>query len=203
MKRLTGGRRMLLGLGAVGVLALWVYYAYLIHPLGRSVKQVSQELQRTKTQVTHIEQAIALSTSLRQETERLRAALQSHPEALPSFQALPRTIESLSSLANQQGVKIQSIVPQRSADAPAALAPNQPVPLYREVPIQIEVFGGFHQFGALAASIESAPQPMRISALRITSSAREPRRHAARMTVIAFFRTAEEAGDAPAGAVQP
>lgn len=199
--RLAGGRKTLIGLAAVGVLALWVYYAYLILPLGRSLKQVGQDLQRTKTQVTRIEQAIAAATSLRQETERLRAAAQSSRNALPSSQALPGTIEALSSLANQQGVKIHSIVPQRSSEISAA--PNQPAPLYREVPIQIEAFGGYHQLGALAAAIESAPQPMRISALRLTSSTREPRRHAARFTVTAFFRTTEDSGTAPSGAKKP
>jgi len=196
--RLTKEHQQLAGLFALVAGIGWVYYAVVFMPLFRGVAQTARETAATGTQLHQIRELLAQEPQLRQEQAQLTQALDALRPALPKEEDLPATIQALSEAASQSGVRIQTIVPQRSVEtfrpaAPAAkktgtpAAPPSP-PLYRQIPIQIDAAAGFHQLGAFVTRMESGPQALRVSTLRVTSEkAKELRRHQITLTVLGSF----------------
>jgi len=184
-------RREVIGLIALAALGLWAYYAYAFTPLLRNAWRLGHEVRTRKTQLTHIEQAIAQQPQWQQESVQLDGDVGRLRAALPSADGVLPVIERLSDLANDSGIKIQTITPQRSIDAlpPASgdAAPAQPA-LYKEVAIKIEALGGLHQLGRFLSRLESDPQPVQIRILRVASG-REVRRHVIKLVLVGFFST--------------
>ena len=195
-------RRSVIAAAALGILGLWVYDAYLVRPLWRSVRRLGGEVQQTRRQVTLIEQTIAQVAQWRQETQRLTNGVASVQGALPTEDELPGVIETISELADQNGVKLQSILPQRTMPAPPKVAASPTPALYKDIPLQLEALGGYHQLGSFVASLESAAQPIRVRSFRLSANPREARRHNLRMTVAGYFSTTPRstAGSATASA---
>jgi Tfp pilus assembly protein PilO len=197
--RLTKEHQQLAGLFALVAGIGWVYYAVVFMPLFRGVAQAARETAATGKQLHQIRELLAQEPQLRQEQAQLTQALDALRPALPKEEDLPSTLQALSEAASQSGVRIQTIVPQRSVEtfgpaaAPAAKKTRAPAaspspPLYRQIPIQIDAAAGFHQLGAFVTRMESGPQALRVTTLRVTSEkAKEFRRHQITLTVLGSF----------------
>ena len=176
----------------LAVLILWAYYAAALKPLFGSMSRLGQEIRTKSTQLRHIEQAAAQEPQLREEHTRLSSQTQAFQTSLPAEGGLPSTIERLSDLASQTGLKIRTIFPQRTLETlgsgtdPKAEAAKPPE-LYKEIPIQIDALAGYHQLGSFLSRVESGPHPMKLKSLRISGDDKEPRRHNMKMILIAYF----------------
>lgn len=199
--RLTKERRQLAGLFALVAGGVWVYYAMVFMPLFRGVAQAARETAATGKQLHQIRELLAQEPRLRQEQAQLTQSLEALRPALPKEEDLPATIQALSEAASQSGVRIQTIVPQRSVETfgPVASSPAKKTrapaapPLYRQIPIQIDAAAGFHQLGAFVTRMESGPQALRVTTLRVTSEkAKDPRRHQIKLTVLGSFSMVSE-----------
>jgi Tfp pilus assembly protein PilO len=188
MKPTTEKRRLLIGLIFVVALLLYASYVYCLQPLGRAVGTLSRQVHEVTAQVRQLEQLVAQAPALQQEHAQLPAAVEQLREGLPSEDELPLVIERVSGLANQTGVRILSIFPQRSEsheNSPSASAPLASTP-YHAVAIEIEALSGFHQLGMFLNHVESSDQPMEVKQLRISPSERELRRHAVTLTLLTY-----------------
>ena len=178
--RLSREHQQAAGLFALVGGAVWVYYAVIFMPLFRGVAQVGRETAATGKQLQEIRELLAQEPRLRQEQERLTQALDALRPAVPREDDLPATIQALSEAASQSGVRIQTLLPQRSVEALGAVpkmapakkgskkAGDSPTPaLYRQIPIQIDAAAGFHQLGAFVTRMESGPQALRVTTLRV------------------------------------
>ena len=201
-------QHMLVLVGGAALLGLGVYYAALVAPLWRSIQAQRESIRSARTLLQNTEQAIAHEPQLRTQLEQLTLDMKALHEAMPAEETLPAVIERLSEMANQAGVKIQTVFPQRtisdsreSSSAPHAATSN----LYKEIPIQIDALSGYHQLGVFLSSIERYTQPMRLKNLRITSNAKESKRHNVKMVVVAYFATsqAKHADTASSAAEKP
>lgn len=197
----------LLGLFILVALGLWVYYASVVNPLFQNVLRLRTEARSAATELQHVQQAVDQEEQLRELAGTLSSEVERFRTGLPPVTNVLSVVERFSQLANQSGVKIQTIAPQRVVDllpVPAATkdkakskgkskekgrdpAPPPPPSLYREIAIQVDAVAGFHQLGTFLSLIESSPQPMQVRALHMTQNAKEPRRHVIKMTVIGFF----------------
>jgi Tfp pilus assembly protein PilO len=130
-------------------------------------------------------------------------------QLLPSEEELPAVIESLSDLAGQSQVKIQTIFPQRT-DADGAgrkdkekergggAGLKQP-DIYKEVIIQIDALAGFHQLGTFLSRIEQAEKPMRVASLRITQDPKEMKRQRVKLLLQSYFTPGAASDAQPRG----
>lgn len=189
MKRALEKQRILFGLIAVVVLALYVSYLYCLQPLGRAVARLTQQVREATVQVRQLEQLVAQAPVLRQEHTQLHAAVARLRDQLPSEDELPSVIERLSGLANQAGVRILSIFPQRADTYPNTPNAAAPLPFYA-VTIEIEALSGFHQLGMFLSQVESGDQPIEVTQLRISHSERELRRHAVQLVLRTYVTIA-------------
>ena len=193
--RLNREHRQLAGLFALVAGGVWVYYAVVFMPLFRGVAQAARDTAAAGKQLRQIRELLAQEPQLRQEQAQVTQALEALRPALPKEEDLPATIQALSEAASQSGVRIQTIVPQRSVETfgPAASAakktrPPAAPPLYRQISIQIDAAAGFHQLGAFVTRMESGPQALRVTTLRVTGEkAKDFRRHQIKLTVLGSF----------------
>lgn len=191
---LTQAQRMAAGLVLVGTLGGYGYYAYLFTPMLRQMSQLGQEIQNSQRQLQFIEQIIVQGPQLKRDLTQLEDRVAQLRQTLPSVQEMPAALERLSDLARQTGVKIQTIVPERT-DAPSLPAAGAGKPagkgpeLYRGVPIQIDALAGFYQLENFLTQLESNHQPLRLQSLRISENPKELRRHTIKLVVIGYFST--------------
>jgi Tfp pilus assembly protein PilO len=179
------------GIALLAVLVLWAYYAYLLTPMFRRALQLGRDIQTKRTALQHLEQALAQEPRERQAHQQLTEEIHTFSTSLPSEERLPSVIELLSDVANQTGVKIKVIFPQRSADEEGSKKAVAKTPeLSKEIPIQIDALAGFHQLGSFLSRVEADPQPIQLRSLRINGNATEPRRHTVKIVLVAYFTVA-------------
>jgi len=174
----------------LAVVILTAYYLAALKPLFGSLKRLGEDIRTKGTQLQYIEQAAEEEPRLRDEFTRLNSQTQAFQTALPSEQGLPSTIERLSDLASQTGLKIRTIFPQRTLESLGVATETEaatPPELYKEIPIQIDALSGYHQLGRFLSLVESSTPPMKLKSLRISGDEKEPRRHNMKLVLIAFF----------------
>ncbi|MBI3088411.1 MAG: type 4a pilus biogenesis protein PilO [Candidatus Omnitrophica bacterium] len=212
----TKRQQVLAGVFLVVAVGAWVYYAYALTPLMRTVGRLAKDVSAASKQLKAIETSVAQEPQLRQEHARLTQAIDALQTAVPREEDLPAVIQRLSEVAHQTGVKIQTIHPQRSLESvsdddlaflppapkpPAGKAKTKPAAApgllpYRGIPIQIDAQAGFHQAGAFVSQMEGGDQAMRLTQVRISANSKDLRRHQVRITMLGYFMTPPEA-DAP------
>jgi len=179
----------------LAVFILWVYATFLFQPLLKQVGTLGSQVKTASLQLQHAQEAITKEGPTRQEHERLRAKIDELHTHFPPEEALPSTIKTLSDLATQSGVKIQTIFPQRAGnplelpkkDKPVAGAPAKLPDLYTEIPIQIDAVAGFHELGTFLSRVESGAQPMQLRSLRIEATPSDIKRHDVKIVIAVYF----------------
>ena len=186
-------QQVILLVAAVALVSLGAFYTLVMGPLLRSLGAQRESIRTAQTVLQHVKQTIALEPQLRTQLGELTSDLKALHEALPAEETLPASIERLSEMATQAGLKIQTIFPQRTVDSRDTPSPSTLVAadLYKEVPIQIDALSGYHQLGMFLSSVERYAQPLRLKSLRVTSSGKDGKRHNVKMVVVAYFTTSQ------------
>ena len=203
MTALIARQRERLRLGGAIAIALaffGVFYLVALKPFMATVSALGQEVQTTNVKLQYIQQGIAQEPKIREELKELTASLHTLRASMPSEKQLPSVIERLSDMANESGVKIQTIFPQRESEKSSSTSsePSHASPsaedeakLYKEIPIQIEALAGFHQLGNFLYRMEGGSQPIQLRSLRMTTNTKDMHLHTIKMVLGAFFRTTE------------
>ena len=154
-------RAILLG-GVLAVFVFWLYSVYLVTPLMNEAATLDETVRLAKDRLRALEAVTANETAIRDQHRQVSDTVKSLRSLLPAEEELPSIIELLSDLASQAQVKIQTIFPQRpvvsakepSQDLATTGASAEPL-VYKDVMIQIDAVGGYHQLGTLLNFIES------------------------------------------------
>ena len=181
----------------LGLVTLWMYFSFIVSPLIREIGDLGRQVRDAREQLKVVRVSTANETTLRDQQRQLQEGVGSMQQLLPSEEELPAVIESLSDLAGQSQVKIQTIFPQRPGsdgagrkdkDKGPAGEPKQPN-IYKEVMIQIDALAGFHQLGSFLSRVEQAEKPMRVAGLRITLDPKETKRQRVKLLLQSYFTT--------------
>lgn len=177
----------------MGGVILWVYGNYVIIPLNRAAADLGRQVQTAREELKSLQATTANEASLRTQYQEASKAVSSLRGDLPNEAELPSVIESLSGLATQTQVKIQTIFPFRGGERldlpPSVLNGRSPAEsrVFKETLIQIDALAGFHQLGSFLSLVESGKNPMRISTLRISQNPKETKRQIVKMLIKAYF----------------
>ena len=188
-------RTILIG-GALAILVLWMYSVYIVGPLMKEAATLGAQVRVASEQLRALEAVTASEASVQTQHRQVSDTVKSLRSVLPAAEELPSIIELLSNLASQAQVKIQTIFPQRPAvsatepsqDSAMTGAAAEPL-VFKDVMIQIDAVGGYHELGTLLNLIESAKKPMEVSSLWLSTNPRDPRRHSIKLVVRAYFST--------------
>ena len=190
----------MVGVVVLGVVILYVYFTALVAPFWKRFVQLGQDVKSAQVKWQQTQQIVAKEPELRQEQQRLSDTIEELGQSLPSEEALPKVIELLSRVADETGLRIQTIFPQRSfesqtdgagkKDSAQGAADNLKA-LYKEIPIQIDAVSGFHQLGTFLSRVESDAQAMELKSLRISGNPKEPLAHDVKLVLRAYFSGAK------------
>lgn len=177
-----------------GLLGLWVYVAYLLLPLWAQAKRLGLEVAQAQERLRVLETMTRNEALVRKQHEELSQTVASLRKLLPSENELPVLIGLMSDLAVKAGLKLQTVFPARPVAGfeEQAMAPGGRV-VYREIPIEIDALGGYHQLGAFLSLVEGSEKLMRLNSLRIARNAPDPRRHNLKLVIHGYF-AAEDTG---------
>lgn len=120
--------------GTITVIGL-VYYSMFYSSAGEELASVRSDIEKLSVEVT---QKTSIANNLprfEKEVERLDVELKRALSELPDKKEIPGLLERISDKARDAGLTVAVFKPQ----------PEQLKDFYAEVPIQIEVTGGFHQ----------------------------------------------------------
>ena len=184
MSRADRHRIVLIGL--LAILAVWVYYGYVVTPLFQAVAQVNQAVRVARDQLRESEHALTQEPQLHQQHRQMEQQVARLWDVILTEDELPVVMERLTALAGQTGVKLQLITPQRPLVSATETKTPSPAPLYTEIPIQLDALAGFHQLGTFLSRVEQDEQPSQLRSLRISENPKLLRRHVVKMTLVAY-----------------
>ncbi len=180
-------QQMVALLSGLGLMVLWVYFAYIVGPLRREGRQLAERAKSTREELRMLEAATANEAAVREQYSQVEQSVSVLRQRMPDEAELPDVIELLSNLASQAQVKIQTIFPQRAAILEEGIKADSAPVVYKDVMIQIDALAGYHQLGTFLGLVESSQKPMRLVSLRISSDQREPKRHRVKLLIRAYF----------------
>lgn len=121
----------------VGILAVVVYWQFVLRSEWAERSEIQAELQRLQTQAEQTRQIAGQRPRLEQETALLEAELQRAIQALPTDKEIPALLKRIAGLGQEADLAV------------ALFKPGSPVTkeFYTEIPVQLKVMGTYHNLG--------------------------------------------------------
>lgn len=116
------------------VCGLFIYYAHI--PMTTQIKQLEQELQGLQTTIAQNDSRIRKLDELRAEVKSLQERLRVLTEQLPPGSEVSGLLRHLQNLVSQSGLTLKLWRPAKQRIHPSGL--------YEEIPIAMELMGGYH-----------------------------------------------------------
>ncbi len=203
-------QQVILLVGGLGLVVLWLYFAYIIAPLGRAAAAMGRQLQETDNHLSTLKVVAAREGQLQTQYQQLDHSVTGLRTLLPAEGEVSGVIELLTALANQTQVKILTISPQRSTaskDASTDKADGSTLSAsphaYQDVYISIDALAGYHQLGTFLSLVEAGEKPMRVSTLKISGNPKDPRRSNVKLLITTYLTKAAASSKEAAGLPQP
>lgn len=180
------------------VFFLYVLLVLVVGPLRREADHVKQALPAARERARALEFGTMNEGALREQYRQMAQQVGTLRAVLPSEDAVSSTIETLSAMADEADVKIQTIFPVRNGRAEkdkdkGGDSAVVSATVFKETLIQIDALAGYHQLGAFLSTVEASAKPMRLSSLRVSANPSEIKRHNIKVVIRAYFAPREAA----------
>lgn len=154
-ENLPGWQRRLV-IGVLYVFVLGGIAWFVIYPAFEKKGALQTEVDRMASQNAKDEAKVRRLPELKKENERLQAMLTELKAKLPSDREVTSLLQQVSDLGNQSGLRFKTWKPgQRKSQGD----------LYEEIPIAIQVVGGFHNVGIFFNHISRLDRIVNVSAI--------------------------------------
>lgn len=137
----------------------YVYYAFVVDPMRTEIKRLSAERTRLNNEVAVSETKVRNLDKIKKEYEQLLAKFKVAKEALPEEREVTPLLKQISDLGLQAGLSFKLWKPEARKPDPSGL--------YEEIPIQVEVAGGYHNVGLFFHHIAKLQRLVNISNIKI------------------------------------
>ena len=117
-----------------------------ITDINDQIKKLSEDTQQVEVD----KQRIVL---LKKNLEESRVQLNSLSNKVRPLQEVPAILGTISSIANQYGVKIDQLVPEKNLQESLTVTPDGK---YYALPVEIKIRCGYHKFGHFLNKLENA-----------------------------------------------
>jgi Tfp pilus assembly protein PilO len=168
LNKITQNKNMLILSSLVILLILYLDFSFGLKTQQRALQAISPKIVNAKKDLEQLK-----LDSIRMRSQAIVGKPGQVKEIVPSGQ-MALAIEEISRMANQQGVEIFQIKPQRKSRAFVSSrgAPQQDE--YSPVLIDLEVSGGYHQLGRFLAELENFSVLLVIEELNVMHSKQTP-----------------------------
>jgi type IV pilus assembly protein PilO len=142
------------------VVCLGLGYAYNISDLRQELAQAETKEGQLKTEFEQKAFKAANLDALRKQMVEMEQSFGALISQLPSDTEVPGLLEDITNKGLESGLEIKSI----------QLQPEQAKEFYVELPISIEVTGGYHDFGTFVCGIAGLPRIVTLHDFKITQT---------------------------------
>ena len=173
-------RREQAALLVVGVLLVAAWFLA-VAPERERGRRLAQDLAKLETQARTAERAVGAIGATEREVREGRERLRRVQERILGAKDLGRILTALSRETRMLGVRIVSMRPL------AERAASGDVPT-RQLPVELEIRGGFLDLGRYLEGLQAAPVLFTVEGLQMTRADKEGVRLAMRMVAVAHVR---------------
>ena len=164
----------------IAVLAVILLYGKILFmPKMKQISSVGAQIKNLSGEIKRVQKMFSGKETLLQRRDALLSKINSYEEKLSSEKEIPALLEELSEMANQTGVKIDSIEPPKLGTAEKGK-------LYQEVPILIRGKSGYHQLGRFINRLENSARFMKVKGIDITGNTAGYGTHSFTLRAIAY-----------------
>lgn len=177
-------------LGGVLLLVFLADYFLLLRPLLGSLNKLSSQTAELQHNIQDAKTDIARIGQNRDQLEKIRNQVNEVKVKIRSAQEVPLILEDISRIANENGVKIDQLMPLK--DQKVLLAKQKDVEYYA-LPIMVQARSPYHELGRWLAQLESERVFYGIGNLSIMTNAKDTMRHQVQITLkAAIFEPTKE-----------
>jgi type IV pilus assembly protein PilO len=146
-------------LGAMGVVAIaGIAYVFLLSPIETRISALNSELTSLRRELAESRRIVAELERFRREIAELEQQIDVAKEKLPTEKDMPPLYRTLSDAAFQSGLGV------------ALFQPREPRAgeYFTEIPISVNVDGGYHQIGEFFERVASLPRVVNVLEWRLS-----------------------------------
>lgn len=177
--------------GLLGAGALYVFFATAYVPINypvndAKIKELKADFEKKSNDLNRAKQSVADLPRFQAEFAALHERYEMAAELLPTEKEMPGILRRITLAGQQCGVEFESFRPD------AEVVKDH----YVEIPIQLDVHGGYHEVGQFLAELSNMQRIMKISNLQVLANPKSDDEGAttqARFTVTAYTLDANAA----------
>jgi len=125
-----------------------LYYYFLFAPKYKELSKIQKKYKKAQLTLSQTKQVASQLKQFEKEIASLQVDFKIAARKLPNSREIPRLLMQITKLGKEAGLDFLLFQPQA----------EKPVEFYAEVPIDIEVIGGYHALGGFFTKICSMPR---------------------------------------------
>ena len=184
--------------GLLGAGARYVFFATTYVPINYPVndariKELKADFEKKSNDLARARQSVADLPRFQAEFAALHERYEMASELLPTDKEMPGILRRITLSGQQCGITFESFRPD----------PEVAKDHYVEIPIQLDIYGGYHEIGQFLAELSNMKRIMKISNLQLTANTKDAEDDggttSARLTVTAYTLDPNASAAAAAG----
>ncbi len=188
---------VLIGIGGFIIALSLIQFAMI--PSFRKLGDLKKEIVKESDTLKKDQALIASKSRLEARLASLQGKITEYEKALPPYREIPNILQKIAQIAYENKVKIIKIEPiQKPAEAakvvkaiPAVKPGAKPeakklVSMYTEIPVTVEVMGGYHALGEFINGVETSDNVMSVGDFDIKANLDDIQNHSARFLIVVY-----------------
>ncbi len=169
--------------GSILILILDIFF--IIKPLIGNMSNLQSQTGKLQASIGGLDQQISKLDSMNKKLEILKSDYALYGKKFPRDEEVPSLVQTISEVAVASKVAISALkITEASGEKEAP-----PSEILREVPIEINVKGGYHQLGSFINKLEALDKFLKIKNIEITYEGATPRKHNLRLLILTYTLT--------------
>jgi type IV pilus assembly protein PilO len=194
IKALSNRQKLIaLGLLVFIVIGGWVWLIYL--PKSDQIATLNEQVANLNNQIGINRTKVLRLAELKRENDQLQKQLAELKEQLPPEAEVEVFLKQVSELGIRTGLDIKLWKPAERKQSPEGL--------YTEIPVNVEVSGGYHALGAFFDKVSKLPRIINVSGIRMTNPKVDREKLLIQTSFVAIAFAASTSNPAPPGATKP
>ncbi|MDD5310403.1 MAG: type 4a pilus biogenesis protein PilO [Candidatus Omnitrophica bacterium] len=181
-------------IGIAGFIVVFSLIQFLMIPSFRKLSELRKDIIKETETLKKDEALIASKSQLQARLAAAQEKLKVYENAMPRYSEMPGILQKIAEVAYENKVKIIKVEPLRTEKAEPAKPKaaqakpeaKKPASIYMEIPIQVEVKGGYHAIGQFINGVETAVNIMSIGDIEIKANPEDMQNHNARLLIVAY-----------------
>ncbi len=167
-------------LAGVVLLVLVLDIIFLVVPQLGGIAALEDQMKKLAADMAQVQTDKSRIDQLRKGLQDTQAGFNTLDAKVRSVQEVPAILSTISSIANQYGVKIEQLTPAQNQQEVLTSSPNAK---YYALPIVIRAYCGYHMFGRFLSKLESEDLYFIVKDFVIENEGKTPNTHLFSVTI--------------------